>query len=138
MLDPSPIAPAWLTAPLGAIGLVVVGGHLLMLVHSSMDPRRRRLRLAMTGLLMLATPLMVYGASVTSPRDPRTFVLTWVLVAALMVMVLVLAMMDMAHTLVVQRAESRALRRTLAAPRAGEQEGAPAREVPGGADGGAA
>jgi peptidoglycan/LPS O-acetylase OafA/YrhL len=120
MIDPSPIAPVWFTAPLGVGGLLVIGSHLIALQHSAMEPRRRRLRTATTILLMLATPLIVYAASVARPTDPRTFVLSWVLVAALMTMVLVLALVDIAHTAAIHRAELRELRRRLAESRAKE------------------
>ncbi len=120
MIDPSPIAPVWLTAPLGAFGLLVIGSHLIGLQHAAMEPRRRRLRTATTILLMLATPLLVYAASIARPSDPRTFVLSWVLVAAIMVMVLLLAIVDIAHTTTMHRAELRELRQRLAESRAKE------------------
>lgn len=65
--------------------------------------------------MMLATPLIVYAASVTAPREARSFVLSWALVALLMAMVGLLAAFDIVAATREHRERMRALRVAAAA-----------------------
>jgi hypothetical protein len=65
--------------------------------------------------MMVATPLIVYAASVTAPREARSFVLSWALVALLMAMVGLLAAFDIIAATREHRDRVRALRGAAAA-----------------------
>lgn len=76
--------------------LVVLGAHWVSLGSSSMPALRRRIRGA-CGLVMMGTvPVLAYALGIASPEQPRAFAFSWLLVTALLVLVLVLAMADMA------------------------------------------
>lgn len=136
----SPIVPAWFGLPMGAAVLVVLAGHLIWVGRSGMEGRRRRLRIATSGCMMLATALLVYASSMVTPREPRSFVLAWVLTAGVVAMVLVLALVDVAHTLALHRAEVRSLREEFARSRGGPglESGLDSGREPGGGRGPAA
>lgn len=126
MINSAPIVPAWFTLPLGTIAMLILAAHLLAVYGSSMEPRRRRIRMATNLVMMLTVPILAYAASGVSPGNQRSFVLAWMLVAALLLIVLVLAMIDVINSIVLHRAEVRELRaqmramQVLAAQRRGQ------------------
>lgn len=76
--------------------LVVLGAHWVSLGSSSMPAVRKRIRGA-CGLVMMGTvPVLAYAMGIASPEEPRAFAFSWLMVTALLVLVLVLAMADMA------------------------------------------
>lgn len=125
MSSSNPILPIWVVAPVGALTLLVLAGHLLAIWNAPIDPRRRRIRVASSSLLMLMVPLFCYGLSGAAPSRSREFVLVWLLVVVLLLFVILLAMADMLNSLRLHRAHARALRKSLAAPVAAK---APARD----------
>lgn len=114
----SPILPVWVVAPIGLLALLVLAGHMLATKASVKDPRRRRIRLASSGLLMLTIPIFCYGLTGTSPARSREFVMVWVVISALLLFVILLALTDLLHTMQLHRAQLRELRRSMAATRA--------------------
>ena len=118
MPSSSAILPVWVVAPIGFLTLLVLAGHMLASRSSIADPRRRRIRLASSGLLMLTVPIFCYGMSGTSPARSREFVLVWVVIAALLLFVILLALTDLLHTMQLHRTQIRDLRRSLALKRA--------------------
>jgi hypothetical protein len=125
MLDQDPILPAWLVLPLGAIALLVLAGHLLALnADSNMDPQRRRIRMTNAVLMMLTVPLVAYGFGVATPAHSRTFIYVWVLAAAILFLIIMVAAIDILNTWKVQRVQMRELRRKMAAARGAEARAA--------------
>ena len=125
MLDQEPILPAWLVLPLGAVTLLVLAGHLLALnADSKMDPQRRRIRMTNAVLMMLTVPLVAYGFGVATPAHSRLFIYVWVLSAAMLFLIIMVAAIDILNTWKVQRAQMRELRRQLAAARGSEARAA--------------
>ena len=118
MIEDVPLVPAWIAIPLGSLTLIVLGGKLLMLGVVPMDDRRRRIRIACTALLMFITALFAYGVGVATPSRPRMYVIVWVLIAALLMMVILLASLDLLHTARLHRVNVRALRERIALARA--------------------
>ena len=133
MIEDVPLIPAWVAIPLGSLTLIVLGGKLLMLGVVPMDERRRRIRIACTALLMFITALFTYGVGVATPSRPRMYVMVWVLIAALIMMVILLASLDLLHTARLHRLSVRELRQRIAQARAEalvEARGAPATQRP--------
>jgi ABC-type dipeptide/oligopeptide/nickel transport system permease subunit len=118
VIENTPLIPWWIALPLGALVLIVLGGKLLVLGVVAMDEQRRRVRVACTVLMMLAAALFSYGVGVATPARPRMYVLVWVLTAALLMMIIMLAMLDLLHTARLHREQLRALRRRMAESRA--------------------
>lgn len=119
MPSSSAFLPVWVVAPLGFLVLLFLAGHLISVKHTVTNPRRRRIRMATSGLLMLVVPILCYGLCGASPARSREFVLVWLLVACLVMFVILLAMADMLHSLSLHRAQLRELRRSIGSrPRA--------------------
>lgn len=114
--------PAWLALSVGAVTLLVIAGHVLAVNLSAMPARRRRIRLTAGILMMLVTPLLAYGLGIATPSRPRMYVLVWVLVAALLFMIILLALLDVMNTLRMHREQLRALRERIALARADAAE----------------
>ena len=105
--------PLWLVAPIGFLTLLVLAGHLLSIRTSVADPRRRRIRAASSGLLMLTVPIFCYGLTGTSPARSREFVLVWLMIAVLLLFVIMLALTDLIHTMQLHRAQLKQLRKSI-------------------------
>lgn len=116
MPSSSAFLPVWVVAPLGFLTLLVLAGHLISVKNTVADARRRRIRMATSGLLMLVVPILCYGLSGATPARSREFVLVWLLVACLVMFVILLALADMLHSLSLHRAQLRELRRSLGRP----------------------
>jgi hypothetical protein len=114
----SAFLPVWVVAPIGFLVLLILAGHLLSVKATVTDPRRRRIRLATSGLLMLLVPILCYGLSGATPARSREFVLVWMLIAALVMFVILLALADMMHSLQLHRTHLRELRKAMATGRA--------------------
>jgi hypothetical protein len=117
MPSSSAFLPVWVVAPLGFLTLLVLAGHLLSVRVTVTDPRRRRIRLATSGLLMLIVPVLCYGLSGATPARSREFVLVWLLIATMVFFVILLALADMLHSLRLHRAQLKELRRSVASGR---------------------
>lgn len=107
------ILPLWIVAPLGLFTLFILAGHLLSIKAAAIDPRRRRIRMATSAILMFTVPIFCYGLSGSTPSRSREFVLVWLMVAVLLLFVILLAMADMMHSLQLHRAQLRELRRSM-------------------------
>jgi ABC-type dipeptide/oligopeptide/nickel transport system permease subunit len=111
----SPLVPWWLAMPVAALVLVVLARYLLALFASDMEPRRKRIRGMNTFLMMLATPLVAYGFSVATPARHRAYIFTWTLICSLLLMIILLALLDIANSIRLHRTQVRDLRRSLSA-----------------------
>ena len=109
----SPMLPLWVVAPIGILTLLVLAGHFLAIRTSVVDARRRRIRAASSGLLMLTVPIFCYGLTGTSPARSREFVLVWLMIAVLLLFVIMLALTDLIHTMQLHRAHLRELRQSI-------------------------
>lgn len=116
----SPLAPAWLVLPVAALALLVVAGHVLVIDRAEMPPTRKRIRTVNGVLMMFTIPLAAAAFSIIPPTQPHTrlFLMAWVLVVGLILLVLSLAMLDIANTFLMHRRERVELRRQIAEARA--------------------
>jgi hypothetical protein len=118
MLDTTPILPAWLVLPIGVLTLLILAGHFLALNSDrEMDPQRRRIRMTNAILMMVTVPMVSYGFGVATPDHTRAFVYVWVLSAAMLFMIILVAGVDMLHSWRLHREQLREVRRQLAAAR---------------------
>jgi len=118
MPEADPIIPPWLALLAGSVTLVLLAGHLLALSGATdMDPRRRRIRSANAVLMMLLVPFIAYGFGIATPSKARPFVYVWVVTAALLFMIILVAMIDVLHSWQVHRAQLREIRRQMAITR---------------------
>ncbi|MCC6659391.1 MAG: hypothetical protein IT437_00760 [Phycisphaerales bacterium] len=101
------IVPFWLAAGVATVSMVVLAAHLLALNRAVMEPRRKRIRLATSLLMMVIVPLLAYGFGVARTAEPRAFVYVWTVIPALLLMVIVLAVLDMLNTLAISRRQRR-------------------------------
>ena len=93
-----PIAPIWFVFPLAGVAMVITAAYLIALREapaSAMPDSRRRLRSAVTWLIMVTLPLTAYGFGVASTQDPKTFMLVWVTVTVLLAFILLFAAFDL-------------------------------------------
>jgi protein-S-isoprenylcysteine O-methyltransferase Ste14 len=79
-----------------------------------MPDSRRRIRTA-NGMLMLFTaPLLAYALGFANPAaDQRAFVLSWMLVTGLLIIILLVAMLDIANNYRLMFLQRKALREEL-------------------------
>jgi undecaprenyl pyrophosphate phosphatase UppP len=111
----TPLVPWWLAMPVAAAVLVMLARYLLALFPAEMEARRKRIRIANTFLMMLVTPLVAYGFGVVVPSRPRAYFFTWTLICSLLLMIIVLALLDMANSVRLHRTQVRELRRSMSA-----------------------
>jgi hypothetical protein len=111
----TPVVPWWLAMPVAAALLVVLARYLIVIAGADMEARRKRIRLANTFLMMLVTPLVAYGFGVVTPSRPRAYFFTWTLIVSLLLMIILLALLDMANSVRLHRTQVRELRRNLSA-----------------------
>ena len=103
---------------MGALALIAIAGHLLWLYDAAeMDPQRRRIRMTNAVLMMVVVPFVVYGFAIATPSKARAYVYVWVITAALLMMIIMVALIDMLNSWRLQRAQLRELRRQIAASR---------------------
>lgn len=110
-LSSEPFAPVWFVMPVGVLTFIIVAWHLMSLRDMEMPSSRLRIRLATAFLMLLGTPLLVYGLAYVPPSEGRTFILTWVAIAGTVVLVLMLAWVDVLNNLRIGKLEQHALRR---------------------------
>ena len=115
MIENTPLLPAWLTIPVGAVVLLILAGHLLALHAAKMPPRRKRIRLVSNALMMLVAPLLSYALGIVTPAQSRLYVLVWVVIAAMLFMIILLALLDLTHTMRLHREQLKELRQKVAA-----------------------
>jgi len=84
---------------------------------AEMDPQRRRIRMTNAVLMMVVVPFVVYGFAIATPSKARAYVYVWVITAALLMMIIMVALIDMLNSWRLQRAQLRELRRQIAASR---------------------
>ncbi|MDI1289724.1 MAG: hypothetical protein PSX37_07235 [bacterium] len=112
VLADGPLAPAIIVFPFAIIVLLVLAVHAAVLFRTDMPPSRKRIRLANAALMLFTTPVIAYGFGWIDPAvHKRPFVVTWTLVAGLVVLILFLALFDAVNNLRIQRAELRNIRR---------------------------
>jgi hypothetical protein len=109
-----PVAPWWLAVPMAMLAMFVIASHILMLPQAEMPDSRRRIRTA-NGMLMLFTaPLLAYALGFANPAaDQRAFVLSWMLVTGLLIIILLVAMLDIANNYRLMFLQRKALREEL-------------------------
>lgn len=93
-----PIAPPWLVFPLAGIAMIITAGYLIALREAppaAIAPRQARLRTATGWLTLITLPLTAYGFGVTTSDDPKTFMLVWVTITALLAFIFLLASIDL-------------------------------------------
>ncbi|MEM7755670.1 MAG: hypothetical protein AAF297_08550 [Planctomycetota bacterium] len=115
-----PVVPLWFTAPLGALLMLAVAGHLIALnsPSSTVNASRRRIRTT-SGVVSLALiPLLVYAFSIVSPSQTRPFLFAWLTVMGLLGITLMLAAVDMVNNARLNREHQRKVRDELVELRA--------------------
>jgi hypothetical protein len=118
MNETSPLLPAWLVLPVAVLTLLVLGGQFWTMSAAAMDGQRKRLRQATTFMLMLLTPVAAYGFGIAAPARGREYVFVWVLIAALLFIIIMLALLDMLHSLRLYRQQMSQVRAQIARERA--------------------
>lgn len=90
------VLPFWLVAPLAAVTMIVVAGHLLALrsARERIPASRYRIRSVNGGMMLALTPLLACAFGVVSPDDQKLFVLIWLTCAGLLGIVVLLALVD--------------------------------------------
>lgn len=103
---------------MGALALIAIAGHLLWLNSATdMDPQRRRIRMTNAVLMMVVVPFVVYGFAIATPSKARAYVYVWVITAALLMMIIMVALIDMLNSWLLHRAQLRELRRQISEAR---------------------
>lgn len=119
MLLADAIAPAALVTPVAFLALLVLGMHVLSVARSDMPASRRRIRMANGMLMMFTVPLAVYAFGFASPDSGqgREFALAWMLVAGMLVLIIAVALLDVANTFRLHLPERAKMRSELRAAR---------------------
>jgi hypothetical protein len=127
MPNADPTLPLWFVLPLGTVALLLLAAHLLFLnADTEIDGRRRRIRMVNAVLMMLVVPFVVYGFGVATPSQSRAFIYVWVVTAALLLMVIMVALLDILHSWRLHREQLREVRRDIARRRDVEPAPSPA------------
>jgi hypothetical protein len=108
-LSTEPLAPLWFVAPVTVATFFIVGAHLLSISSARMPASRRRIRIANSLLIMGSLPLLAYAMAIVPPADGRPFILCWMILAALVTLVMILAWIDVANNLRLARLERTSL-----------------------------
>lgn len=112
VLADGPFAPPLIVFPFAILVLLVLAVHAAVLFRTEMPPSRKRIRLANAALMLFTTPIIAYGFGWIDPSvDKRPFVVSWTLIAGLVVLILFLALFDAVNNLRIQRAELRKIRK---------------------------
>ncbi len=112
VLAEGPLASSSVVFPFAMVVLVILAVHASVLYRTEMPLSRKRIRIANAALMLFTTPVIAYGFGWADPAtDRRPFVVTWTLIAGLVVLILMLALFDAVNTLRLQRSELRAIRR---------------------------
>ena len=99
--------PAWVVLPLAVPVLIVLAMHVVSQHRPDVPARRRRLRTA-AGLLMMFVTVMLASALCVDnvpaqpalrPQEARSSLLLWLMIIALVGVCVILAALDMLHTL---------------------------------------
>lgn len=99
---------------LGGVTILIVAGHLMALQQAEMPARRKRIR-TVNGLLMLVTtPLLAFAFGYATPESPRLFLTLWMTIIALLALIIVVGLIDVAYTAKLTTIEARRARRELA------------------------
>jgi len=102
--------------PFSILVVVVLAVHAAVLLRTNMPTSRKRIRIANAALMLFTTPIIAYGFGWVDPDvQDRPFVVTWTLIAGLVVLVLFLALFDAVNNLRLQRSELRTVRREVLA-----------------------
>ncbi len=91
------VAPLWLVLPVTGILMAIITAHVMRVRAASVQDlpeRRRRIRLANGALMYVMVPLLAYAMAVVTPSQPKAFVWSWTLVAALSGMILTLGIAE--------------------------------------------
>jgi hypothetical protein len=116
---------------MAGITLLILAAYASSLQTGDVPPKRRRIRTANTLLMMLTTPLIAYAFGILTPSNVRLFLLTWLAIAGLLGMMIMLAAMDALHSAQLHRQQRREVRRALRAAIARHPAGAaPGSESP--------
>ncbi|MEM1329798.1 MAG: hypothetical protein AAGG07_04485 [Planctomycetota bacterium] len=100
------LAPAYVVLPLALMTVLVVATHGWLLLGDRAMPRsRRRIRLANTGVMLLAVPTLAYAFGLATPGQPRAFTVSWAVSIWLLLMVVILAAADSLNTMRLYRRE---------------------------------
>jgi prepilin signal peptidase PulO-like enzyme (type II secretory pathway) len=114
MPEASPLIPQWLALAAGTIALIVLAGHLLALnAASDINPRRRRIRMTNAVLMMLVVPFVAYGFGIATPSRGRSYVYVWSITAAMLILIILVALIDVLHSWQLSRAQLRDARRQM-------------------------
>jgi len=112
-----PVVSPWIVFPLGAVALVCVAAHLVVLrecAPDAMPESRRRIRLASGWVMLTLVPALSWGFGLVSPGDAALFAALWSLNIVLLGLVVALAMLDALNTLRLAHKRRRELGRDLA------------------------
>lgn len=94
---------------------MIISAHLISMIQMPMPASRRRIRMANSLLMMLSLPILAYAIAWVPPAEGRPFVICWIMLAALVVMIMILAWLDVANNVRLARRERGALIRETAA-----------------------
>ena len=107
-----PLAPLWIVGPIAILTMLLLAGHVHLTARICEPESRRRIRMA-TGMLGLTiVPIATFSLSIVTPANQRLFAVSWMLIAGLIVIVLLLAFLDMFNTFRIYIDARRELRRT--------------------------
>lgn len=107
-----PLAPLWIVGPIAILTMLLLAGHVHLTARICEPESRRRIRMA-TGMLGLTiVPIATFSLSIVTPANQRLFAVSWMLIAGLVVIALLLAFLDMFNTLHIYIDARRELRRT--------------------------
>jgi len=109
------IVSPWAAIPLAGIVMLIIAGHIVRVEDGPAPRSRKRIRMANGWVMLTTAALLAAGVGVFDPQSQqRAFVMTWLLVIALLLVCVTLAMWDVGNTLAIARRTSRRLKREAA------------------------
>jgi len=110
-LSTDPLAPWWIVLPLALVAMVTIASHLIWIRGADeVMESRRRIRTANDVVMLVTIPLLAYAFGLATPAESRVFALVWMACVGLLLVIVLLAFIDSANSLLVNARQRRRLR----------------------------
>ncbi len=109
-----PLVPMWLGVSLAVIAMIATAAHMNSLRDADVPESRRRIRMLNGWVLVVLAPVSAWAFCMVRPMDRNEFVFAFAVVTFLLLIAVVMACVDAANNLRIQRDTAKELREEVA------------------------